>query len=103
MGDGAELNMKLLASRSDHLAIRPLHRTSHRAIKIRNSAGPVDLGNLNFIGMIDQMVVGKRLEKLYRLGLVIVDAPRRVRLTWPGYNGICGMPFFKRIRVLRVP
>lgn len=101
--DGAELNMKLLLSRSDRLAVRPLHWTCHRATEIRNGAGPFALSNLNFIGMIDQMVVGKRLEKLDRLRLMIVDASRRVRLAWPGYNGVCGMPFFERFPVLRVP
>jgi len=34
--DGTELDMKLLVGRRDQLAVRTLHRSEHRACKIRN-------------------------------------------------------------------
>ena len=95
MCDGTELDMKLLVGRRDRLAVRTLHRSAHRARKIRNGTRPFALSNLHFIGMIDQLVVGKRLEKLLRLRLVIVAPSCRLGLPGPKYGGVLGMPLIK--------
>ena len=71
MCDGAELDIKLLVGRRDQLAVRTLHRAAHRARKIRDSTRPFALSYLHFIGMINQMIVGERLEKFDGLRLVI--------------------------------
>ena len=63
MCDRAELDMKLLVGRRNQLAVRPPHRSAHRACKIRNRTRPFALSDLHFIGMINQMIVGERLEK----------------------------------------
>src|SRR5438874_1849511 len=95
--------MKLLVGRDDHLAVRTLHRSAHRTCKIRNGTRPLALSNLHFIGMIDQMVVGERLEKFDGLRLVIISSSCRLGLTRPKYSSVPGMPLFKRLPVLCVP
>src|SRR5580700_9869349 len=95
--------MKLLVGGRDQLAVRTLHRSAHRACKIRNSTSPFALSNLYFIRMINQMVVGEGLEKFDGLRLVIVAPSCRLGLTGPKYGGVLGMPLFKRIPVLCVP
>lgn len=52
------------------LAVRPLHRSAHRACKIRNRTRPFALSNLHLIGMINQMIIGERLETFDGLRLV---------------------------------
>src|ERR1700686_4716999 len=92
MCDGAKLDMKLLVGRGDQLAVGTLHRSAHRACKIRNGTRPLALSNLHFIGMIDQTIVRERFEKFDRLRLVI-DAPScRLALTGPEYGGVLGIP-----------
>src|SRR6202162_5474494 len=95
--------MKLLVGGRDQLAVRTLHRSAHRACKIRNGTRPFPLSNLHFIGMINQMIVGERLEKFDRLRLVIVAASCPLRLGGPKYGGVLGMPLFKRTPALCVP
>src|SRR2546429_8867011 len=80
--------MKLLVGRDDHLAVRTLHRSVHRTCKIRNGTRPLALSNLHFIGMIDQMVVGERLEKFDGLRLVIISSSCRLGLTRPKYSSV---------------
>ena len=103
MCDGAELDMKLPVGGRDQLAVRTLHRSAHRACKIRNGTRPFALSNLHLIGMINQMIVGERLEKFDRLRLVILAPSCGLGLTRPKYGGVLGMPLFKRIPVLCVP
>ena len=101
--DRAELDMKLLVGRRNQLAVRPLHRSAHCACKIRNRTRPIALRNLHFIGMINQMIVGERLEKFDGLRLVIVAPSCGLGLAGPKYGGVLGMPLFKRSPVLCVP
>jgi hypothetical protein len=53
--------------------------------------------------MINQMIVGERLEKFDRLRLVIVASSCWLGLTGPKDGGVLGMPLFKCIPVLCVP
>src|SRR5579872_2232224 len=53
--------------------------------------------------MIDEVIVRKCFEECDRLGLVIRASLGWVRLTGPSYNGVRGVPLFKRVPVLRVP
>ena len=53
--------------------------------------------------MINQMIVGERLEKFDGLRLVIVAPSCGLGLAGPKYGGVLGMPLFKRLPVLRVP
>ena len=100
--DRAELDMKLLVGRRNQLAVRPFHRSAHGACKIRNRTRPFALSNLHFIGMINQMIVGERLEKFDGLLLVIVAPSCGLDLARPKYGGVLGMPLFKRLPVLCV-
>src|ERR1700719_4870420 len=95
--------MKLPIAGRDQLAVRPPHRTEHRTGEIRDGAGPLALSNLNFIWMIDQMIVRECLEKFDRLRFVIVAPSCRLGLTGPKYGGVLGMPLFKSIPVLGGP
>src|ERR1700687_951150 len=95
--------MKLLVGWRDQLAVGTLHRSAHRACKIRNGTRPFALSNLHFIGMIDQMIVGERLEEFDGLRLVIVAPSCRLGLTRPKHSSVSGMPLFKRLPVLGVP
>src|SRR5437660_10982958 len=92
--------MKLLVGRDDHLAVRTLHRSAHRTCKIRNGTRPLALSNLHFIGMIDQMVVGERLEKFDGLRLVIISSCCRLGVTRPKYSSVPGTPRRKRLSLL---
>jgi hypothetical protein len=53
--------------------------------------------------MIDQMIVGERLEKVDGLRLVIVAPSCWLGLTRPKDGGVLRMALFKRIPVLCVP
>ncbi len=53
--------------------------------------------------MINQMIVGERLEEFDGLRLVIVAPSCGLGLAGPKYGGVLGMPLFKRLPVLCVP
>ena len=62
--------MKFLVGRRNQLAVRPLHRSAHRACKIRNRTRPFALSNLHFIGIYVTM----RRAACGRMGIVAANS-----------------------------
>jgi hypothetical protein len=74
MCDRAKVNMEAPIRRLNHASIRHRHRPLHSPGVIGNRASPFTLRQHNFVWIVDQVLVRKRLKECNRLLLMRIDA-----------------------------
>jgi hypothetical protein len=78
------------------------HRTFHGAGEVSDRACPFTLRQHDLVWVVDEVLVGKHLEKRNCLLLVRVNAVRW-RLIRPAHNAVLGVITAERRKILRVP
>ena len=72
--DCTEINVKALARGLNHGSIRHRHRTFHGAGEISDRACPFTLRQHDFVRIVDEVLVGKHVEKRNCLLLVRINS-----------------------------
>jgi hypothetical protein len=100
--DRTEINMEALARGMNHGAIRHRHRTFHGTGEISDWTYPFTLPQHDLLRIVDEVLVGKHLEKRDFLMLVRIKV-ERWRLIRPLHDAVFGVIMAERRKVLCVP
>jgi hypothetical protein len=79
--DSAEFQLEFLVGRGNNFSISALHGTFHRSREVGYRAGPVAFTKCDFVRIIDQMIIGERLEELRRFKIMVMSSSCRFGLT----------------------
>lgn len=97
-----EIDVEAFVRGRDHRSVWHGHRTRHSSSEIGNRAGPLALGEHDFVRIVDEVLVRKHLEKCNGLLFMRIHAVCG-RLIGPPDDAIFGVIFPKGLQVLCVP